>query len=304
MAPADDAATAAPAADEHADVKPGLSDEEKAALAAEDEQAGGGTAEGDQADDADNPPQDAAEADSTDAAAAGASTPPEIPRGSAANVELQPSRNVDMGAAAKRLDDLELLQADLDKKYDAEDIDAKEYLSQSRLITQEQGDLNADVREAHFVQNANRSLAVKDWQQSVNSFVSDNADFQSPIMQGALNAALNELYADEKNFGSSHNWYLQTASRAVLEQISPAEAAAENPPDANEAAVAAAKKAADKANDAKGKLPKTLSDVPTADEGETGKDKFADLDDLDGVELEAKLASMTKEQADEYLRAE
>jgi uncharacterized protein YqgQ len=209
-----------------------------------------------------------------------------------------------MAAVGKRLEDLDLLQAELDKKYDDEDLSAKEYLSQSREITQEQSDLNSDVREAHFVQNANRSFAVTDWQRSVNAFVDSNADFNSAIMQGALNAALNELYADEKNIGSSHNWYLQTASRAVLEQITPAQAAAENPSDANADAVAAAKSAADKANDAKGKLPKTLSDVPAAEQGETAKDKFADIDSLEGVELEAALAKMTPEQEKEYLRAE
>jgi hypothetical protein len=309
MSPQDDAAAAAPAADEHADVKPGLSDEEKAALAAEDDdKAGDGQAKGDEAKDADSPPQDAAAADSTDAAAAGADDdkPAEIPRGAAANVELQPVRDIDLAAVGTRLNELDELQADLDKKLDAEEIDTKTYLSQSREIMSEQGDLTADVREASFVQSANKSLAVKDWQDSVNDFVDGNVEFASTIMQGALNAALNELYLDEKNIGSSHNWYLETAKRAVLEQITPAQAAKDNPPDAdpNAQAVAAAKGAADAANDAKGKLPKTLSDVPSADEGDTGKDKFADLDDLDGIELEAKLASMTDEQADEYLRAQ
>ncbi len=147
---------------------------------------------------------------------------------------------------------------------------------------------------------------MTDWQRSVNEFVGENVEFQNPIMQGALNAALNELYQDEANLGSSHNWYLQTAKRAVLQQITPAEAAAQNPSDANpnDAAVAAAKNAADSAADAKDKLPKTLGDVPAADESTTAPDKFADLDNLSGVELEAKLASMSPEQADEYLRAQ
>lgn len=304
------AATDTPTEDELAATKPGLSDEEKAALAAEDDKAGGGTKD-DKAADATNPPLDAADAGSTDDAVAGASddkpaAPPEIPRGAAANVNLQPSRAVDLNAVNERLGTLGELQTDLDKKYDDEDLTAKEYLAKSRDITEETADLNADIREAHFVSSANATLAVTDWQRSVNDFVDTNSEFGSTIMQGALNAALNELYQEEANFGSSHNWYLQTAKRAVLEQISPADAAAANPSDAdpNAAAVKAAKGAADKANDAKGKLPKTLSDVPAADDAGTGKDKFADIDGLEGVELEAALAAMTPEQEQEYLRAE
>lgn len=303
MAPENTAAADAPTDDQIADSKPGLSDEEKAALAAEDDQAGDGVTKGDEAKGADDPPQDAAAADSTGDAAAG---PPDIPRGNAANVDLQPSRNVDMEQVGQRLTDLDVLQADLDKKYDEEDLDAKDYLAQSRLITQEQSDLNADVREAHFVSNANRSLNVGKWQDSVNNFVDANAEFTTGIMQGALNAALNELYGDDANLGSSHHWYLETAKRAVLEQISPAEAAAGNPSDAggNTAAVKAAKLAADKANDAKGKLPKTLGDIPVADEAGTSKDPYADVDNLTGIELEKRLSLMTPEQEQEYLRAE
>ena len=294
-----------PTDDQVADSKPGLSDEERAALAAEDDQAGDGV-KGDEDKAADAPPQDAAAADSTDDAAAGASEPKEVPRGSAANLELNTSRPVDFQALGTRLQDLDSLQAELDKKYDDEDLDAKEYLAQSRLITEETANINADVREATFVHNANKTFAVNNWQQSVNDFVATNDEFQTPIMQGALNAALNELYGDEKNIGSSHNWYLQTAANAVRDQITPAQAAADNPSDAdpNSKAVAAAKAAAAKSNDAKGKLPKTLSDVPVADDAGTGKDKFADIDSLEGVELEAALAGMTKEQEQEYLRAE
>ncbi len=301
MAPENTAVADSTTDDPATDSKPGLSDEEKAALAAEDDQAGDGVAKGDEAKDALDPPQSAAAADSTGDAAAG---PPEIPRGNAANVDLQPSRNVDMEQVGQRMTDLDTLQADLDAKYDAEDMDVKDYLAQSRLITQEQSDLSADVREAHFVSNANRSLNVGKWQDSVNTFVEANDEFATGIMQGALNAALNELYGDDANIGSSHHWYLETAKRAVLEQISPAQAAADNPSDANATAVKAAKDAADSANDAKGKLPKTLGDVPAADAAGTSKDPYADIDSLSGIELETRLSQMTDAQVDEYLRAE
>ena len=204
---------------------------------------------------------------------------------------------------------VEMIQSALhltDKKFDDEDLPIKDYLSESRSLTKEQSILESDIREAHFVQNANRSMASTDWQRSVNSFVDLNPDFSSAIMQGALNAALNELYADETNLGSSHNWYLQIAARAVIEHISPAQAASEALPDGNDndAAVNAAKGAATRSNDAKAKLPKTLGDLAPADEVGTEKGKFDDLDSLSGVELEARLSLMTPEQEQEYLRAE
>ncbi len=297
--------------DQIADAKPGLSDEEKDALKAEDD-AGAGIVDADAAGSSDDPPQDEGAAADADAAGAGldddVNAPPEIPRGNAANVELLPTRNVDMNAVGARLDQIGADQLALDKKFDDEDDDlgTKEYLSESRKLTQEQSSLEADIREAHFVQNANRSLATTDWQRSVNAFVDNNLDFQSTIMQGALNAALNELYTNEENLGSSHNWYLQTAKRAVLEQISPAQAALDAPyvDDPNADAVAAAQSAADKANKGKGDLPKTLGDVPAGDDVGTDKGKYDDLDGLSGIELEARLSLMTPEQEQEYLRAE
>lgn len=306
---AENTAADKPTDDQIVDAKPGLSDEERAALSAEDD-AGAGTVKADAAGSSDDPPQDEADAAAVDAAGAGTiddpTAPPEIPRGNAANVELLPTRNVNMAAVGERLDEIDTDQAALDAKYDSEDIDTKDYLAQSRSLTQEQSALEADIREAHFVQSANRSLASTDWQRSVNAFVDNNEHFQTTVMQGALNAALNDLYTDENNYGSSHNWYLQTAKRAVLEQITPAQAAADHPSDAsaNDQAVAAARSAADKANTAKGKLPKTLGDLPAADDVGTDKGKFDDLDSLTGVELEAKLSLMSPDQEAEYLRAE
>lgn len=309
MPPENTAAVEKPTDEQLVDAKPGLSDEEKAALAAEDD-AGVGKTEVDEVGDSDNPPQDPGSADSTDGADTGSIDEkfeyPEVARGAAANVELLPTRNVDMQAVGQRLDQIDVDQKTLDKKFDDEDLPIKDYLSESRSLTKEQSILESDIREAHFVQNANRSMASTDWQRSVNSFVDLNPDFSSAIMQGALNAALNELYADETNLGSSHNWYLQIAARAVIEHISPAQAASEALPDGNDndAAVNAAKGAATRSNDAKAKLPKTLGDLAPADEVGTEKGKFDDLDSLSGVELEARLSLMTPEQEQEYLRAE
>ena len=305
-----------PAEDTHDDVKPGLSEQEKAALAAEDDadQVVGAAADGAAAP-VDTSPQAAGEAKpdgdgagaSADAEADKPAAPPDIPRGRASQTELTTSHDIDVKVSVERLTAIDDEIAALDKKYEAGDIEAKDYTVAQRGLTGELSDLKADLREVGFVENANAQLAHGDWNKSVDGFLQANSEFEDPILSGGLNSALNQLYADEKNLGASHNWYLETAKRAVLERITPAEAALDAPPgaaatDPNAAAVAAAKAAAAATGDAKDKLPKTLGDVPAAGEADVSADEFAALDGMSGMELEAKLAAMTPAQQDAYLR--
>ncbi len=304
-----------PAEDPNAHVKPGLSDEEKAALAAEDDaDVTAGAATGDDGKPAVPSPQAAGDtpADGDGAGTPAVDTPtppPEIPRGRASNTELMTSHDIDPKATQERLISIDTEITALDAKLESGDIEAKDYAIQSRTLSGEQGDLKADLREVGFVYNANTQLASGDWNRSVDQFMQENAQFDEPIMSGALNAALNTLYTDEKNVGASHNWYLQTAARAVSERISPAQAALDAPPgtdgtpvDKNAQAVADAAAAAKKAAAAKDGLPVTLGDTPAAGAADVSAGEFAALDNLKGMELESKLASMTTAQQDAYLR--
>lgn len=309
-----------PAEDTHDDVKPGLTEQEKAALAAEDDadQVVGAAADGAAAPAAASP--QAPEEAKADGDGAGASAdaepapeadkpaaPPDIPRGRASLTELTTSKDIDVKVSVERLTTIDDEIAALDKKYEAGDIEAKDYTVAQRGLTTELSDLKADLREVGFVENANAQLAHGDWNKSVDMFLQSNTEFEDPILSGGLNSALNTLYADEKNLGASHNWYLETAKRAVLERITPAQAALDAPPgdpaaDPNAKAVADAKAAAAATGDAKDKLPKTLGDVPSAGEADVSADEFAALDGMSGMELEARLAAMTPEQQDAYLR--
>ena len=321
-----ESAAAAAEPDPNADVKPGLSDEEKAALAAEDDAdlAGAGddgtgkSVEPPQAAGDAKPDDAGAGASDNDAAAAAAAAaipepPPEIPRGREAKTELTTSHAIDAELSAARLKDIDAEIVALDAKFEASEIEAKDYMAQTRVLSTEQGDLKADLRELAMVQGANSQIATGDWNKSIDRFLQENSDFDEPIMSGALNAALGTLYSDKDNTGASHNWYLQTAARAVRERISPVQAALDAPPDGDAAAaandpnakaVAAAKAVADKAAGKKDALPKTLGDAPAAHEADTSQDQFAALDGLSGMELEAKLANLSPDQEAAYLRAQ
>jgi hypothetical protein len=309
------------------DVKPGLSPEELAALEpgdtpSGDEVAGGAAVAPDaETTQASPKPEDQPDAgapgDDPDAAAAAEQGAPpadqldqeEIPRGQHISTEIQPSRQFpeDIGAAIGTVD--EQMTA-LETKMDANEITLREFMSQSRELNNTRQDLVADQREQAILQNANAALGEGDWNSSVATFVSDHPDFQNPIMMGAFDAALKELYKVPENIGSSHAWYLQTAGRTVLEQITPAQAAAENPPDnkgtpqqqAQQAAIAAGQTAAQAAAAARAAVPDTLGGAsgganPDAD------DEFSTIDALEGIALEAALAKLTPDQERRYLES-
>jgi hypothetical protein len=320
-----------PPPDDLKDVKPGLSPEELAALNDEpgdkpsgDEVAGGAAvapdAETNQASPKPEDQPDAGAPSDDDAAAAAAAAeqgaPPadqldqeDIPRGQHVSTEIQPSRQFaeDIGAAIGTVD--EQITA-LETKMDANEITMREFMSQSRELNNSRQDLVADQREQAILQNANAALGEGDWNSSVAMYVSANPDFQNPIMMGAFDAALKELYKVPENIGSSHTWYLQTAGRTVREQITPAQAAADNPPDnagtpqqqAQAAATAAGQNAAQAAAAARGKVPDTLGGAagganPAAD------DEFSAIDALEGIALEAALAKLTPDQERRYLES-
>jgi hypothetical protein len=324
--------------DEFADVKPALSEAEQAALADDgesgDQVAGGGAPDPDaensglpktedQPKGADAAPGDTPDDDAAAAAAAAASaddddaasgTPPnaepEVPRGVQMNAEIRPTRqfSADIDATIATVD--EALTA-LETKLDAGDIQIGEFMRETRELNNGRQELVADQREQMILQNANAALVETDWNGSVALFMGANTEFQNPIMTGAFQAALQELYAVQENIGSSHAWYLETARRAVLEQITPAQATADNPADnagtpqqqAAAKIVGDGKARSQAAATARKGVPTTLADAPAGGENPAGEDEFSALDALNGIELEAALAKLTDAQQDKYLRA-
>lgn len=326
-----------PPPENYDDIKPGLSDQELAALSDdEDDVAAGGEqeAEPEQSSASPRPEEQDSETDtaggdtiSEDAAAqanAAASAedddaesgappnaePDEIPRGTQMVTQIRPSRrfveNID-----GRISEVDAELDALESKLDEGDLQLSEFMRESRRLNNERQELVADRREQEILQNTNAALYETDWNTSVANFMGDNSQFQNPIMMGALEAALKELYAEPDNVGSSHHWYLETAKRAVMEQITPQQASVENPPDnenspqqqrRQQLASQQGKRAQQAAKDRQ-KVPQNLANVPASEDNPGDDDEFSHLDRLEGVELEQALAKMSDAQVDRYLRA-
>lgn len=336
----------APPPDNYEDIKPGLSEQELAALAEDSDDGSQVTTGGEQEPEAQNSlasprpedeptqtdaasgdtPEDdapdlgaaqeaaaAAESAEDDSAEQGAppnAEPDEIPRGAQMFTEIKPSRqfheNID-GLIA----DVDTQMDQLETKLDEGEIQLSEFMRESRQLNNTRQDLVADRREQEILRNTNAALYQTDWDTSVANFMSENANFQNEIMMGALQAALSNLYANPDNVGSSHQWYLETARRAVEEQITPQQATSENPPDNQdspqqqrlaEIAGQQGQRAAQAAKDRQ-QVPQNLANVPASQDNPGDDDEFSHLDRLDGVKLEQELAKMSEAQQDRYLRA-
>lgn len=339
----------APPPDSYEDIKPGLSEQELAALAEDSDDSSQVATGGEQEPDAqdslasprpeDEPTQtdaasgdtpadapqdepdlvaeqaaeDAAQSAEDDAAEQGAppnAEPDEIPRGAQMFTEIRPSREF-----AENIDGLisevDTQMDQLEAKLDEGEIQLSEFMRESRRLNNSRQDLVADRREQEILRNTNAALYQTDWDTSVANFMSDNAGFQNEIMMGALQAALSNLYANPDNVGSSHQWYLETARRAVEEQITPAQAVSDNPPDNKDspqqqrlAEIAGQQgQRAQKAAKDRQQVPQNLANVPASQDNPGDDDEFSHLDRLDGVKLEQELAKMSEAQQDRYLRA-
>jgi hypothetical protein len=328
-----------PPPDTYEDIKPGLSEQELAALTESDDDQGdnevaaGGEPEtetektsasprpeesasdldaagGDTTEELDLVAQAEAEADQEESGTPPNAEPDEIPRGAQLVTQIRPTRNyvedIDgtIGTIDGQLDELET-------KLDEGDIELSQFIRESRRLNNERQELVADRREQMILQNTNAALYETDWNTSVGNFMETHSNFQNEIMMGALEAALKQLYANPDNVGSSHYWYLETARRAVQEQITPQQASADNPPDNQDSPQQRARAAisnesqqrAQKAAGARQKVPTNLSQVPAAQDNPGDDDEFSNLDSLDGIALEQALAKMTEAQADRYLKA-
>jgi len=139
---------------------------------------------------------------------------------------------------------------------------------------------------------ATERSANQAWADDVALFMADNQQFANPIMQAALGSAIQELA--QQGGRHTNNWYLEQAKARVTELMgiaTPAAPAPKTPP-----------KPSDRPKvPAKAPPPVTLGDLPTADREATGSDKYAALDKLSGIELEAALMKLPESEADAYL---
>lgn len=125
---------------------------------------------------------------------------------------------------------------------------------------------------------------------------------RTQALSAALDAQVKRLAGDEANEDKPSEWFLEEAHRRVARAFNlgkPATpAAGGKPADPVKAAIASRKP------DLKA-VPSTIAHLPNAGGADdtVGEGKFADLDNLSGLDLERAIARMSPDEQQEYARA-
>jgi hypothetical protein len=279
----DDAAAAAAGADD------GLDDEGEAGEAGE-----GGDDLG-----ADDGAAAAAEGEAADATAATSAEVEDdgmqsefVPQSNARPVENYKER-IDKFAADK---------AELRSKLSDGDIDIEQYETAKDAITAQETELKLEQRDYENAVKRDQDTQRQKWEWEQEQFfeAEENKSYKDKGLLGtALNAALNskviELAKDPANSKRSGSWFLQEADRQVRDAMGLTKVPAKQEKQE--------KQEKSRKPDLSG-IPKTLGNLPAAEQMETGTTEFSYLDKLEGIALEQALATISRDPAKEqrYLR--
>ena len=192
-------------------------------------------------------------------------------------------------------------QAEIDAietKNDEGELSPSEYRSQIRAI---ENSIRTETRKLE-ASSQNDEIAGQLWKAEQAAFFKANPELsqvKNPEEWAKLNKEVIRVANNPANAGLSG---IQTLCLAKYNLSEAAEFAEFK---AMKAAQKSGKKGDDKGIPKKpaAKRPdhQTLRDVPAADVSDVGQDKFAHLDKLSGVRLEAAIAKMTPEEQDAYL---
>lgn len=119
-----------------------------------------------------------------------------------------------------------------------------------------------------------------------------------PVLFSALNGEVQRLSGMEENAGRSFDWLLDTAAANVRAELAIVQAGRTKPED-KPATKPEDKPAKPKKTVKARNAPTTLGDAPVAEANEP--DEFADIDELEGMEIEQAVARMTPEQRRRFL---
>ncbi|OPY05804.1 MAG: hypothetical protein A4E61_00168 [Syntrophorhabdus sp. PtaB.Bin184] len=193
-----------------------------------------------------------------------------------------------------KIEEIDAKLQDLDVQLDNGDIDIVAYSRNRDPLLQQKW-------EAQMSEKINQETARQIWRYEQGLFFRDNPEYRENEF---LNAALQRAFQKVDTPENAHKTgleLLQEARAMVDEQI---------------AAITGQKPKGEKTSDAGGKtppsrqgkralddvdIPKTLAGLPTADQNDTGKDEFAYLDALEGMEYERAIARLTPDQERRYL---
>ena len=199
---------------------------------------------------------------------------------------------------------------DLLEKLDNGDITLKEYSVESRKIQKEETEITLQQREALNATSFNKRLdeaevefATNQWSKTVDKFLKQESNVLYTSNE-QLNAALDKTvkYLATTEPEADPSYYLEESDRILRarypalfgDKEKPVEKTIEDP-----------KKSTTRKPNLTD-IPKTLSNLPSADTNETGDSEFAYLDKLTGFKLEQAIALIAKDPAKEerYTRSQ
>jgi len=176
------------------------------------------------------------------------------------------------------------------------DIDFEEFEAKRTELEAKRDSLREMKVKAEIASEMNAQSAQQEWNFTVKSFVRQVAKTESidynadEAKRNDLDMFVKALAADPKNANQDMAWFLEEAHKRVkaLNGVGKQEAPASNKPEKPNR-----KPPIDAA-------PKTLAQVPGGEgPGDVG-DEFADLDGLDGPELERAISKMTPAQREKF----
>ena len=220
---------------------------------------------------------------------------------SSVRMDVKPVEDFDNKIADvnKKLDDLV-------EKLDNGDITLKEYSIESRKLQKEETELTLQQREALNASNFNKRLdeadaenANKQWASTVDKFLRQDSN-SLYTSNNELNAALDKTvkYLATTEPEADPSYYLEESDRILRARYPKLFGDTTK-------VVAEPKKATSRKPDLTD-IPKTLSNLPSADTNETDGGEFAYLDRLTGLKLEQALTLINKDPAKEerYTRSQ
>ena len=185
----------------------------------------------------------------------------------------------------------------LEDKFEAGDIDSKAYREQSRAIDSA---LRAETRKIEAA-SQNAEINGQLWAAEQAAFFKVNKTYtreSNPVLWGTLNQEVMRVANDPATAGLTGIQVLclakanvEKAFSAMFPGASKDKAPAEKP----------GKKPVTPKPKAQRPNHQTLRDVPAADTADVGNDRFAHLDKLTGLKLEAAIASMSEADKQAYL---
>lgn len=200
----------------------------------------------------------------------------------------------------EKLKEFESQREKLDVDFDDGELTSLEYRKALREIESEEKALRDQVLKAQIAQDMQVQQQKQEWAKTVNSFLDDNDLYrQSETLYDSLNKQVIAIANSDEAAGLTGQQILEKAHERVLADPVLGRVFGDKEEENPEGKQASGKKLQRR------NVPPTLGKVPAADmtSAEEGG-RFARLDKMDGLELEAELARLSSTNpklVDEYL---